>query len=232
MSVDFTWAALPAIEDWTPERAQQLVDACAQINSAMLSDKYLLRGLGLTAPTFPLELCNVVVRVYDQAANSAKVGLMELEGLDYSVWITGGVTYGDESPTDLYDPMIAIELLGGAVNDLLLQFAREEFAARRQPPLQAAAPANSAGNSDPPITLQCAVVCQGMEGPDIYFVQVRARMDQYTDGAHYTAAWERVSAEQSVDGPYVVIDERDPGHAILNLCAAWETISLEDISNA
>jgi hypothetical protein len=63
-----------------------------------------------------------------------------------------------------------------------------------------------------------------MEGPDIYFVQVACTMEQYENDSHYEAAWEKISADHYVGSPYVVIDETDPGKAVMQLFA-WETAS-------
>jgi hypothetical protein len=75
------------------------------------------------------------------------------------------------------------------------------------------------------MVIKCAVVCEAMDGPDIYFVKVSCAQEEYENGRHYDAAWHFVSSEQIVIGSYIVIDEFDPGSAVMQLFA-WDAASV------
>jgi hypothetical protein len=58
-----------------------------------------------------------------------EVSWLGLDDLPYQCWITGGLSWGD-SPTDIFDSFVVCgELL--PVWELLLEFAKEDYAAQR-----------------------------------------------------------------------------------------------------
>ena len=77
---------------------------------------------------------------------------------------------------------------------------------------------------------RCVVACNGCNGPDLYFVKVRATQSQYDQGYHYEGAKTAAYNEgYDVFDRTVVFDEYDTaGKALLDLFV-WDSASIVDI---
>ncbi len=66
------------------------------------------------------------------------------------------------------------------------------------------------------------VACDTGDGPDLAFVIVRCREDQYHEGDHYTAA-ESWATGQGYEPPMVSFDEFDPAGKAIVRHFVWES---------
>lgn len=77
--------------------------------------------------------------------------------------------------------------------------------------------------------IRCIVACVNSNGePDLYFVKVKATLDQYENGFHYQTA--RAAAEDEGYEAVLAYDENDSaGFAMLSLFE-WDTASTVSVS--
>jgi hypothetical protein len=71
--------------------------------------------------------------------------------------------------------------------------------------------------------VRCIVACHGFDGPDLFFCKVECTKEDYNNGDHYIVARDKAE-EEGCDGPFVVMDENDPGGRNILDKFVWESV--------
>jgi hypothetical protein len=129
MGADFMWAAAPSCK-LTDDRRLQLESCVQQIDEAQLKEVAEMTCAFQDEDVLACrqELYSIAVRVAE--LDNRETSILCLPGVDYTVVLTGGMSWGD-TPTDCYEDISLIGWFDDLWN-LLEQFSREDLAEERE----------------------------------------------------------------------------------------------------
>lgn len=129
-----TWAVIPAVRNFTAERKNKLRDVVMAISDDDLQNiiDYYPEAVGeqeefegLPDNEHRQKLYEHVLGLYDGVEDSEELSVLQLEGMNYAVYITGGVSCSGQLPTEYCEKLAIFDELEDVYN-LLMQFARED----------------------------------------------------------------------------------------------------------